>query len=595
MTNAAGTTKTPKHEDKHQEERTIFFESLCLRGPVWVLGGLLWLSLATNAFAATKAIRAGKVIDPAGKLIADAVILIDGDRITSVGTAAPPPGVEVIDLRRFTLIPGLIDLHTHMTYFWDPASGTRPLNQPRRPAGVTTVLAAENARKTLETGVTTVRDLGASGDVDYAMRDLINAGKMVGPRMFVAGQGLSAPRGDAAKPDYGQLAGARVDAGSDWVKVYGSRGSYQSVDTTQTLTFDEMKAAVDAAHARRRPVAIHSYGASGVRDAVRAGADSIEHGIDLDAATIAEMVTRGTVWVPTVDHNRYYVEAKDEFGFAPETIPPLEAYIEKNLESTRRAFKAGVKIGMGSDAVYSMFGQNTRELGWFIKAGMTPAQALATATTIPAALLGHASDLGAIAPGYFADLVAVDGDPLADVDVVISKVRWVMKGGAVVVDHTGSGLSTEARTDGVRAKVDGSASSGEAATIKTFVERFLLNLGDHAVDKVAVDLAPKSLVVVTRERPPSAGSGPAVWTNSEQTGDEWIAAMRSNSNPAIFREPLTNVIVTIDSDHLAHVRADFQVMRDGKAVSHGVDQFTLVRELSGWKFTVIAYTSMTDR
>ena len=128
-----------------------------------------------------------------------------------------------------------------------------------------------------------------------------------------------------------------------------------------------------------------------MKDAVRAGADSIEHGIDLDDETIADMVKRGTVWVPTIDHNRYYVDAKDEFGFAPDTIPPLQAYIEKNLESTRRAFKAGVKLGMGSDAVYSMFGQNTRELGWFVKAGMTPAQALATATTIPAALLGHAN------------------------------------------------------------------------------------------------------------------------------------------------------------------------------------------------------------
>ena len=136
-----------------------------------------------------------------------------------------------------------------------------------------------------------------------------------------------------------------------------------------------------------------------MKDAVRAGADSVEHGIDLDDETIAEMVKRGTVWVPTIDHNRYYVDAKDEFGFAPDTIPPLQAYIEKNLESTRRAFKAGVKIGMGSDAVYTMFGQNTRELGWFVKAGMTPAQALATATTIPAALLGHDKDLGAIAPG----------------------------------------------------------------------------------------------------------------------------------------------------------------------------------------------------
>src|SRR6185369_3622286 len=313
-----------------------------------------------------------------------------------------------------------------------------------RPAGVTTVLAAENARKTLETGVTTVRDLGASGDVDYAMRDLIAMGKMVGPRMFVAGQGLSAPRPGSAPLDYRQLAETRVAAGSDWVKVYGSRGSYQSVDTTQTLTFDEMKAAVDAAHAKHRPVAIHSYGASGVKDAVRAGADSIEHGIELDDETIADMVKRGTVWVPTIDHNRYYVDAKDEFGFAPETIPPLRAYIDKNLESTRRAFRAGVKLGMGSDAVYTMFGQNTRELTWFVKAGMTPAQALATATTIPAALLGHGRDLGAIAPGYSADIVAVEGDPLADITAVVNRVRWVMKGGAVVVDRTGAGRAGKA-------------------------------------------------------------------------------------------------------------------------------------------------------
>ena len=141
--------------------------------------------------------------------------------------------------------------------------------------------------------------------------------------------------------------------------------------------------------------------------------------------------------MPTIDHNRYYVDAKDEFGFAPDTIPPLQAYIEKNLESARRAVKAGVKLAMGSDAVYTMFGQNTRELGWFVKAGMTPAQALASATTIPAALLGQEKALGALAPGYFADIVAVDGDPLADVNVLIDKVRWVMKGGAVVVDRTG--------------------------------------------------------------------------------------------------------------------------------------------------------------
>jgi imidazolonepropionase-like amidohydrolase len=226
----------------------------------------------------------------------------------------------------------------------------------------------------------------------------------------------------------------RIKGGSDWIKVYASRGSFDSVETTQTVSFDEMKAIVEAAHALNRKVAIHSYGPSGVNDAVNAGADSVEHGVDLDDETLAEMARRGTVWVPTIDHNRYYVDAKDEYGFRPDAIGPLQEYIAKNVESARRAIKAGVRLGMGSDAVYSMFGQNTRELEWFVKAGMTPEQALRSATLTGAELLGVQDRLGRVAPGFLADLVAVEGDPTTNIGALISGVRWVMKDGRVVVD-----------------------------------------------------------------------------------------------------------------------------------------------------------------
>jgi imidazolonepropionase-like amidohydrolase len=389
---------------------------------------------------ATKAIRFARLWDGA-KTITDAVVVVDGDKIASVGAgnAAVPKGAEVVDLRRYSGIPGMIDLHTHMTYFWDRTSGTNPRGGrgggARPLPAVTVYRAQENAKRTIETGVTTARDLGAQSDMDLAMRDLINAKAMVGPRMFVSGTGFSKRAGDPVDLEgLKKNVDEHVQKGVDVIKVYGSIGGFENVGTTQTLNFDEMKTIVDASHAAGKKVAIHSYGASGAKDAVRAGADSIEHGIEFDDETLAQMAKRGIVWVPTVDHNRYYIDAKDEYGFRPESIPQLQDYIAKNFATMQRAVKAGVKLGMGSDAVFSMFGQNTRELAWMVKAGLTPEQALMTATTTAAELLGMNGRLGCLQAGCLADIVAIEGDPTKDIDAAISSVRWVMKDGVVYVD-----------------------------------------------------------------------------------------------------------------------------------------------------------------
>jgi imidazolonepropionase-like amidohydrolase len=361
----------------------------------------------------------------------DACVTVEGERITAVGTCTG----GAVDLTRFTAIPGLIDVHTHMTYVLN-----NRVSRSGRTASAP-FLAQGNARKTLEAGVTTVRDLGASGYTDIAMRDLINLGQMTGPRMFVAGYGLSARRGRAAAPNLAagteevtRIVKEQVAAGADVIKMYGSTGSGKDVSGSQTFTFDEMKAACDAAHAAGKRIAIHSYGPEGARDAIRAGTDSLEHATGMDDETIAELARRKIFYVPTIDHNRYYADNAALLKYSPEDVEGLKNYLARNLETARKAVKAGVRLAMGSDAVYSMFGENTRELEWFVKAGMSPGEALRAATANGAALLGMEKDLGAIKPGAYADIAAVEGDPLASIRVVIEKIRWVMKGGVVVVE-----------------------------------------------------------------------------------------------------------------------------------------------------------------
>jgi imidazolonepropionase-like amidohydrolase len=413
---------------------------------------------AKVAVPPVRALKFGKLWDGHGKVWTGAIVIVEGGKIRGVTTQASdiPAGAEVIDLSKYTGLPGLIDVHTHMTMYTDEKPGEPMLKQlTANPPAVEVFLARKGAMRTLESGVTSVRDLGADQYMDIAMRDLINHGEMIGPRMFVVGYGLyvtstpykpglNLPAGGIADgvPEVLRAVRQQVAAGADWIKMYASTGTDDDVTGFQTYNYEEIKAAVDTAHQFGKKIAIHSYGPAGARDAVRAGTDSLEHATDMDDATIQEMVKRGTYYVPTIDHNRYYLDNGDKIGYAPGYKERLQAFIPRNLETTRRAFKAGVKIAMGSDAIYTMFGENTRELGWFVKAGMTPGQALQTATGNAAALLGKEKELGAIAPGYLADLVAVEGDPLADINVVLNNVKWVMTNGNVVVDKT---KSTSAR------------------------------------------------------------------------------------------------------------------------------------------------------
>ena len=395
-------------------------------------------------------IRAGSVLDvKTGKALRDTAIVIEGDKVVSVGPASAVPATSdatVINLPNATVLPGLIDAHTHLTF--NPLFGYEMLgiSVPRE-----ALIGAHNARVTLEAGFTTVRNVGAHAYSDVALRDAINAGDLPGPRMLVSGPALSITGGhcdnDLLPFDYhatyeGVADGVEsaqhrtreiIKYGADLIKVCATGGVLSKGDdpNVSQYTLEEMKAIVADAHRLGRKVAAHAHGAQGVIWASEAGVDSVEHGHLMNDAAIATLKKNGTYLVPTLYLMDWQRENAAKANLPDFAKRKMEMVSEMGKNNAKKAFEAGVKIGLGTDAAVYPHGLNAHELAVYVSLGMSPLQAIQTATANDADLLGWSDKIGTLEPGKWADIIAVDGDPLQDI-TVLQHVKFVMKGGEVV-------------------------------------------------------------------------------------------------------------------------------------------------------------------
>lgn len=406
--------------------------------------------LPTLATAAPTALRAARMVDVvAGTVIKDAVVVIEGERITAAGPAASTPipaGAQVIDLGDRTLLPGLVDTHTHLTS--DP---TQPRYQRFGISFPRTVLTgARNARNTLLAGVTTVRDLGSPAFTDVALRDAINDGDVIGPRIVASGPSIGILGGhcdnNLLRPEMDYQAegvangtdGVRIAVrrnvkyGVDAIKYCGTGGVFSKGTRPgmQQFTQEEANALVDEAHMHGRRVAVHAHGAEGIKVALRAGADTIEHASIIDEEGLRMAKERNAILSMDI-YNTDYTQAEGRKNGTPEEFMKKDAEVgEVQRENFRRAVKMGIRLTMGTDAGIYPHGDNAKQLAVMVRYGMTPIQALRSATQIGAEALGRDKDVGAIAVGRYADIIAVPGDPTQDVTAV-ERVSFVMKGGVV--------------------------------------------------------------------------------------------------------------------------------------------------------------------
>jgi imidazolonepropionase-like amidohydrolase len=392
------------------------------------------------------AVRAGRLFTGTEKLLTNQVVLIKGDRITEVGPAEKikiPSDTEVIDLSRSTVLPGLIDAHTHV--FGNGADfETQILRDSYQ---YRTLVALANAQKDLMVGFTTLRDLKTLGAMysDVDLRNAINRGVVQGPRMQVATRGIQTTGGfimrgystDVPLPSALEVVDSpwaarqavrdQVAHDADLIKVYAGYDFHFSPDgklvSPPTFTAEEINAIVDEAHKKGRKVSCHAFGGEGLRNCLNAGVDSLEHGVELDDADIKIMVQKGIYLVPTLYHYQDDRE-KDVKKFAGHSVA------EVSERSFPRAVAQGVKVAFGSGVGPFPHGTQTKEFAYMVKFGMTPVQAIRAATVDAAQLMGWQDRVGSVEAGKFADLVAVEGDPTADI-TELERVKFVMKGGHV--------------------------------------------------------------------------------------------------------------------------------------------------------------------
>jgi len=427
-----------------------------MRRVILLVGLLVPVGLAAQSPVAVPPqaifIKAGRLIDGrADQAQLNMGILIQGDRIKAVGTVAQiqaqATGARVVDLSQMTVLPGLIDTHTHLLLQGDSTSAAYDVQLLYQSTPYRAILAARNARLSLEHGFTAIRDVETEGamyaDVDVKLA--VNRGEVPGPRIFASTRAMAptgmypilSPNWELELPHGVQPVdgadGARlavreqVGHGADWIKYYSDRRYYFTTDSILrswvNFSDDEAKALVDEAHRLGRRVAAHAIGADGIAAALRAGVNSIEHGDGMTDSLMDAMVRQNAFWVPTVTVAHYVADPRGGIW------KPMVAY---QRAAFARAVKKGVKIVMGTDVGgFPWTGTNqAREFEYYVEYGMTPMQAIKSGTSLAAELLGQQDNIGTIAPGQFADIVAVAGDPLRDI-TELQRMKFVMKGGTV--------------------------------------------------------------------------------------------------------------------------------------------------------------------